>query len=304
VTGASGFVGRPLVSGLLRAGYAVRAAARQAVKFPEPVEIAMVPDFSQPVDWSAVLQDVDIVIHAAGLAHADARSTPHSNYDQINWTTTQELARAAKQRNVDRFVFISSVRAQIGPSAPYTVREADDSRPTDHYGRSKLAAELAVSSTGLPFTILRPVAIYGPRPKGNIKRLVQLAKLPVPLPFAGFENQRSLLGIDNLIGTVFFVLDHETTIGEKYLVADPKPLTLPEIFTMLRTALRRRPGLIDVPPNTIRIMLDLIGQEKLWARVSEDLVVDTGKLESFGWRPTLETYDGFCAMLAGTRDVQ
>ena len=304
VTGASGFVGRPLIGALLRAGYQVRAAARRAVTLSAPVEIAMVPDFRQSVDWSAVLRDVDIVIHAAGLAHADTEATPGADYDRINATTTLELAQAAKRANIERFVFISSVRAQIGPSASFSVTETDEPRPTDHYGRSKLAAERALSSSGLPFTILRPAVIYGPQPKGNIKRLVQLAKLPLPLPFGGLQSRRSLLGIDNLIGAIFFVLQHETTIGETFLVADPKPLTLPDIFTLLRKALNRRPGLIDVPPGAIRMVLRLLGQKRLWDKVSEDLVVDVGKLESFGWRPTLATYAGFCAMLSATRDAR
>jgi UDP-glucose 4-epimerase len=113
------------------------------------------------------------------------------------------LARAAKNVGLDRFVYISSVRAQVGPSAPQTLNEQRESYPTDDYGRSKLAAELAISSTGLPFTILRPVVVYGPHPKGNIKTLIQLASSPLPLPFKAFNNRRSLLGLDNLLCDFF-----------------------------------------------------------------------------------------------------
>ena len=41
----------------------------------------------------------------------------------------------------------------------------DEPAPADTYGRSKLAAELALQAAGVPFTILRPVVIYGPHPK-------------------------------------------------------------------------------------------------------------------------------------------
>jgi UDP-glucose 4-epimerase len=56
-------------------------------------------------------------------------------------------------------------------------------RPTDGYGRSKLAAEAAVGKSGVPFTILRPVVIYGPGVKANLESLIAFADSPWPLPF-------------------------------------------------------------------------------------------------------------------------
>ena len=67
------------------------------------------------------------------------------------------------------------MRAQTGPSAEGIVTEQDDPRPTDSYGRSKLAVELCVAVTvGVPFTILRPVVIYGPNAKANFEYVVLL----------------------------------------------------------------------------------------------------------------------------------
>jgi nucleoside-diphosphate-sugar epimerase len=297
VTGASGFIGRPLVAALLRAGYAVRAVTRRPISFPNSVDVVIVPDFKNSVDWTPILQGIDIVVHLAGLTHADSRHSDFAEYDQVNWLTTLQLARVAKDVGVDRFVLISSVRAQIGPSAAQIANERDEPHPTDDYGRSKLAAEMAVRSIGLPFTILRPVVVYGPHSKGNIKRLVQLGSLPLPLPFKGFTNQRSLLGIDNLIAAILFVLNNPATAGETFLVADPMPLTLPEIFTMLRKAQGRKPRLVYAPATFIQLALRLLGLTHLWERISESLVVDTSKLESFGWRPTVNTYEGFVAMM-------
>ena len=297
VTGASGFIGQPLVRALVGAGYGVRAAMRRPVPFPESVEIVIVPDFSNAFDWYPFLQDVDIIVHLAGIAHADSRDIAIDAYDQVNCITTLELARAAKDVGVDHFVYISSVRAQTGPSSTRIVDEEDEPRPTHHYGRSKLAAELAIRSVGLPFTILRPVLIYGPRSKGNIRRLLQLAASPMPLPFKGFKNRRSLLGIDNLIDAILFVLNNKSAIGENFLIADAAPLKLPEMIAMLRQAKGRKPGLVNVPPFFIRLALYLLGQRRLWERVSEDLVVDTSKIESLGWRPAVDTYEGLRSAL-------
>ena len=54
VTGASGFIGRPLTAALAQAGYNVRAAVRdrRAQQFPSGVEVAMQPDLANPVFWA------------------------------------------------------------------------------------------------------------------------------------------------------------------------------------------------------------------------------------------------------------
>jgi UDP-glucose 4-epimerase len=298
VTGASGFVGRPLVSTLARAGYAIRAATRRAASLPAGAESAIAADFTTSVDWDEMVRGSDIVVHAAGLAHADSSQIPEARFDRVNRVATRELARAAARAGVERFVFISSVRAQIGASAPRVLHEEDEPRPTDAYGRSKLGAEDAVRGSGVKFTILRPVVIYGPNARANIRSLIRLASLPVPLPFAGLNSRRSLLGVDNLISVILFALENPATAGETYLVADSAPATIKEIFTMLRRAQGRAPGLIYIPANVIRVGLTALGLRSLWDRIGGELVVDTGKLEAIGWRPAVDTYSGLAGILS------
>jgi UDP-glucose 4-epimerase len=293
VTGASGFVGQPLVDALTRAAYGVRAATRNTIAaFPAGVERVVVPDFTQPVEWDRVLHGVDHIVHVAGLAHADAADMREAPFDQINRVATQRLCRAATRAGVKHFVFISSIRAQAGASSPHVLHEDDDPHPTDPYGRSKLAAEMAVRTSGVPFTILRPVVIYGPNARANIRSLVRFASLPLPLPFAGFTNRRSLLAIENLTSAILFVLKHAATIGETYLVADPCPTTLSEIFTTLRRSWGRPPRLFHVPPRLMRGALSALGRGALWERLGGELVVDTAKLQAAGWHPPLDTDRG------------
>ena len=300
VTGVSGFIGRPLVAALLRAGYAVRAVTRRQVSFPDSVEVANVPDFMDPIDWNPILRGVDIIVHLAGLAHVKIPDTPYSEFDQINRIGTQRLAQAAKEAAIERFVYISSVRAQVGASAEHTVREQDEPCPTDQYGRSKLAAELAIRAAGVPFTIFRPVVVYGPHPKGNIRTLVRIARSFLPLP--ALRNRRSLLAVDNLISAIVFALNNPVTIGETYLVADPGPMTMREIFAILRKMQGRSLTSIYISQVIIHLSLMMFGRKDLWARMSGDLVVDTSKLESVGWRPAIATSEGLHGMLRAEDD--
>ncbi len=290
VTGASGFVGQPLVRALVRAGYAVRAATRRSVSFPSSVDPVIVPDFANPIDWEPILRGVDIVIHAGGYAHADRPDEEYAN--RVNSMATGELARAAARAGVERFLFISSVRAQTGASASGLVKEEDEAHPTDTYGRSKLTAELGVRAAGVPFTILRPVVIFGPRARANFGIIVRLASSPLPLPLAGFDTPRSVLGIDNLISVILFVLNNPAAVDETYLVADPEPVTVRELFTMLREVQGRRPRLVYIPPKLFQIPLTLVNRKHLWERLAGKLVVDTSKLQSLGWHPPVKTFDG------------
>ena len=302
VTGASGFIGRPLVRALVDAGYAVRAATRRPVPFPEGVEVAIAPDLSGPVDWDPIVRGIDIVIHAAAHVHLAGSKDQHDLGNRINFMATYDLAQAAARAGIERFLFLSSVRAQCGASNATAVRESDDMRPTNNYGRSKAAAELSVWAAGVPFTILRPVVVYGPNPKASIKLIVRLASLPVPLPIKNLSSRRSLLGIDNLISAIFFVLNNPTTIGETYLVADPKPLTISELFVMLRELQGRRPLTFGVPSTFYQTLFKLTRKTHLWDRLSGNLIVETAKLESAGWRAPVDTYDGLRTMISIEND--
>lgn len=303
VTGASGFIGRPLLDCLLIAGYSVRAATRSGSSLPKSVEIVTVPDFTKDIDWNPIVSGIDFVIHLAGLAHVDPNELSSGRLDSVNCIATQKLAIAAKKAGVDRFVFISSVRAQVGPSSIQTICEKDEACPTDDYGHSKLAAEATVRATSLPFTILRPVVVYGPNPRANIKTLVRFALSPFPLPFLGLNNRRSLLSIDNFLSAILFVLNTPTTVGEIYLVADARPLTLGEIFTMLRQAQGRSPGLFYIPPPLLRLALILLNRRDFWQRMYGELVVDTTKLQSLGWHPTVASIKDFAAMIQSERQA-
>ena len=296
VTGASGFIGRALVADLAAAGRPVRAAMRQpADVFARSVEVVAVSDLTRPVEWRALLKGIETVVHLAGIAHAGPEIA-ETAYDRVNRLATVELAEAAQRMGVRRLVFASSVRAQSGPVADRLLVESDPPQPTDAYGRSKLAAENALRQSGVPFTILRPVLVYGPGVKGNLARLLQLAGKPWPLPFGGFSNRRSVLARQNLVGAIHFALESPATAGETYLVADPEPVTLAEIVTAMRAGLGRRPGLVSIPISPLAMALKAAGRAETWERLGGDLRADPGKLLQAGWRPSVETHEGLAAM--------
>jgi nucleoside-diphosphate-sugar epimerase len=290
VTGASGFIGRPLVAALDGAGYAVRAAVRErrGQGFPSGVEVVALPDLAAPIDWSALVGGMDAVVHLAGIAHVGS-DIPESAYDHVNHLASADLARASATAGVRRFVFMSSIRAQTGAVADHPLSEADDPRPTDAYGRSKLAAEAAVLASGVPCTILRPVLVYGPGVKGNLASLLRLAALPIPMPFRRLTNRRSMLALCNLIAAVRFALEDAHAANQTFIVSDPDALSVAETISILRAAIRRNPALLAVPPGLLSLLLGLIGQRASFERLAGTLIAEPTTLLAAGWRPLVET---------------
>ncbi|KAA2237870.1 NAD-dependent epimerase/dehydratase family protein [Salinarimonas soli] len=295
LTGATGFVGRFLVRDLTRRGYRVRALLRRPADLPPETQSAVVGDLAAPRHMAEALREVDAVIHSAGLAHAMS-GIPEDDYRSANTEATQAMARAAERAGIRRFVFLSSIRAQSGPTAPGVLTEADEPRPTDAYGRSKLAAERGLAETGLDWAALRPVLVYGEGVRGNMGALVRLAGTPYPLPFARLAARRSLLALDNLGEAVDVVLRHEGRLAGPFLVADPDPLTLPEIVAALRAGLGRRPGLLPVPASLLGAAMRLAGRSEAHERLAGSLVADPAALRALGWTPRVSTRDGLAAL--------
>lgn len=289
VTGASGFVGRSLVASLSASGLSVIAGSRAPTAgVPSQVEYRAMPDLRTDVNWEPLLADVNYVVHLAGIAHADP-SLPRSIYEQVNHRATEALAAAAAAAGIERLIFLSSIRAQSGPTADHVLTERELPTPTDHYGRSKLSAEEAIGRSGARYTILRPALIYGPGVKGNMAQLMRIASLPIPLPFARLTNRRSFLSMDNLQAAVEFVLGVDAASNQIFLVADKTPITVGQTIAALREGAGRRHALFGVPDEWLRWILRIAGRADMWSRLGGTLVVDPGRLLATGWSPRIDT---------------
>jgi nucleoside-diphosphate-sugar epimerase len=275
----------------------VWAAAREPQAVPTQTNINPIalPDLANPAPWNSLLAGMDVVIHLAGIAHAGG-DIPDETYDRINRAATESLAQAAAANGVKHFIFVSSIRAQTGPTADDPLTENGLPRPTDAYGRSKLAAEGAVRKSGVPFTNLRPVVIYGPGVKANMQSLIKLADTSLPLPFGRFRNLRSLLAMENLIGAIRFLIESGAR-NATYIVADPAPVTFAEIIQTLRTARGRPPRLVNIPSWLLTGSLRLAGRSSLAERIGGTLVADAHKLRMAGWRPAVDTKHGLAEMI-------
>jgi UDP-glucose 4-epimerase len=198
---------------------------------------------------------------------------------------------------VKRFVFLSSIRAQCGPTADTVLTEAVEPRPTDAYGKSKLAAERGLAELDFDWVSLRAALIYGPGVKGNVAQLIRLARSPFPLPLGSLGARRSLLALENLLAAIETVLAVPGTLRRAFIVADLQTLTVAEMIAAMRHGLGRRPNVFPLPAALLELLLRAAGRKEIYQRLSGSLVADPSALISLGWAPPLATPAGLAKLM-------
>lgn len=309
ITGATGLVGRTTCLRLAEEGYTLRAALRSARELPPHfTESVIVGDISQSTDWHAALAGVDLIVHAAARTHVSESTEDVRAFADTNEAATRGFAVAAAREGVSRFVYISSIKVS-GEDSGNTPFDADRTPdPRDAYGKSKLAAELAIRSEatdrGMEFAIVRPPLVYGPGVQANFLRLLQWVDRERLLPLAAVKNQRSLVSVWNLSELILILLRHKSANGKVWLVADDETLSTPELIRRLAVALQRRARLIAVPVRMLRFAAVLAGREREISRLCGSLAVDCSRTrEMLGWRPPLTVEEGLARTAAWYRKL-
>jgi UDP-glucose 4-epimerase len=285
-----------LLKELPKRGYRLRVLLRRPTMLPEGCPSAVIGDLARPYNMAEALAEVDAVIHTAGLA-STMSGIPEDDYRLFNTEATVGFAKAAQRGRVKRFVFLSSIRAQAGPTCEGVLTEERDPCPTDAYGRSKLAAEQGLAETELDWVALRLALVYGPGVQGNMAKLIKLARSPYPLPLAGLKSEHSLLGLDNLVEAVDTVLAAKTPLRRPLIVADPEPLTIGAMIAAMRRGLGRRPGLFYVPKPMLKSALRASGRAGPLAPLFGSLIADPSALARLNWVPPVETKAGLASLL-------
>jgi nucleoside-diphosphate-sugar epimerase len=256
----------------------------------------VVGDLDAHADWSAALEGVDIVIHAAARAHRPG-DTVVEPYLEVNARATLRLARAAAQAGVSRFVYLSSIKVNGDgrPDRPYS--PADEARPGDAYARSKWLGEqylqeVAAGST-LRGVVVRPPLVYGPGVRGNFLRLLQWVQTGRPIPLGAVHNARSLVSVWNLCDLLTVLVEHAAAGGRTWLVADGEDISTPELVRRIARAMGRPARLLAVPRPLLAAAARLTGLTAEFARLCGSLTVDsTATRAELGWSAPLPLTDG------------
>jgi nucleoside-diphosphate-sugar epimerase len=297
VTGAAGFIGRALCRGLVERGHRVLGLTRTHAEPIKGVELRPIGDIGPHTPWPEHLAAVETVIHLATRAQR-----PTSEQDsRREAAAASALARGAAAQGVRRLIFMSSIRAMgeaTRAGAPFRPTEAP--LPRERYGLGKLAIERTLASaaaeTGLELVILRPPPVYGPGVGANFRALMRLVASGLPLPFAGVDNRRSLIFIDNLVDLTAVAAIHPAAAGQVLLLRDAVDLSTPELICMLADGLGCRARLFAFPEAGFAALRHIPALGPLIARLTLSLQVDDRATRSlFAWTPPVATEIGLAA---------
>jgi nucleoside-diphosphate-sugar epimerase len=235
VTGATGFIGRHLVDALASSGREVRCLTRGAPAADARPNVSFHQARYDRPDLGladTVLTGANEVYHLAGAtrgASADA-------FNAANVAATERLAdRLVALRQAPRFVVVSS-QAAAGPArdAEHPKRESDPEAPIEDYGRSKLAAERAARARSgeLPFTIVRPVAVYGPGDRDFLS-IFTMARRGVAI-YPGIRHSSvNTVYVGDLVPGLIAAARSPSAVGQTYFLGDDTPQTWTHIYATI-----------------------------------------------------------------------
>lgn len=311
VTGASGFLGRPLINSLRLHGYSVRGSIRNfdanKTENSDLSDIIPVGNIGVDTDWKTFLgvkesesnRLLDCIIHCAGRSHImnDVDSEKLQHYRTVNVEGSRRLAEMAANAGVRRFIYLSSIKVngeRTHISEPFC--HHDFPKPEDAYGISKWEAEQVLQEvatrTGLELVIVRPPMIYGPGVKANLLRLLNAVYYGVPLPFGSVCNARSLIGLDNLIDVLIQCAIHPRAVGQTFLVADGEDVSTPGLLRIVGKAMNRSPRLFNCPKGLLLSLGQIVGRGNEISRMVDSLRVNISHVQNtLGWVPTVSMTD-------------
>jgi nucleoside-diphosphate-sugar epimerase len=279
ITGASGFVGYHLIESALARGLDVTAGIRKSSQVGHLSGFAIryaTLDLGSKDQLAAELEKggYDYIIHAAGATKAPTQEA----YDEANALSTENLAEAARAAlpNLKKMVFLSSLAA-IGPlgDREEAITEETQPNPVTAYGRSKLLAERRLAIQPLPWLVLRPTAVYGPRDK-DIFILLRLIRRGWE-PYIGKAPQRlSFVYVKDLSDLAVQALFTEQT-HRSYNVTDGRAYERFELAEIVKAYFHRRTLKFFVPVPLVKVIAT--GLERVYERRHKSPALNREKLQ-------------------------
>ena len=223
LTGATGFVGGHLARALVARGDSVTAIVRTPAKADALRALGCRLVEGELTDASArqaLLAGADVLYHVAGRIGAPSLDA----FQAVNRDLAALTARDAAAAGVARVLLVSTL-AVTGP-APRgrSLDERSGPGPVTDYGRSKQQGEEAVRATGVPLTIVRPPAVYGPGDRAFLT-LFKLGAQRGIFPLLGDGKQElSLVFAEDLARALIAAATSPATLGGTYHAAHEEVL--------------------------------------------------------------------------------
>ena len=257
VTGGTGFIGSHLIEELLSIGHELKCLVRKTsnLRWISNLPIELIQgSLCERESFQELVQDADVIYHVAGAVGGFSEE----DYIKGNFVTTKNLIDTIKEINpqISRFIFVSSQSA-AGPAMDSKPKVEDDPpTPVSFYGKSKLFAENYVKNSGVPYTIIRPVPVYGPRDAGMFF-LFKYAKAGI-LPLIGSFEFFNMIHVKDLVKALILIMDTQKSLNQTYFVSDGNHYRLQEMGQKLSRIMNRDIKYVKIPVLIAKIYFSIV----------------------------------------------
>jgi nucleoside-diphosphate-sugar epimerase len=313
LTGATGLLGSHVAEQLVARGQGARALVRRGsdTTFLRNLGVELVEgDLDQPDTLPPALDGVDVVYHCAARV---GDWGPWSLYRQAIVDATAHVVAACRQVGVGRLLHVSSINVYGHPRLqPGQWLSEDDPLGQklwwgDHYCRAKIEAEQCVRASGLPWTVVRPSWIYGPRDRNSLPRVLAAIQASRAALVGQGDNLLNIVYAGDVADGVLRAAAHPAAVGRAYNLASEgaisqrdflnaltDALALPRVHTRVPYRLAFAAGLLAElvgrvirlrrPPHFTRYAVALIGRSTRFS-------IDRARRE-LDWQPRMPPLDG------------
>jgi uncharacterized protein YbjT (DUF2867 family) len=258
VTGATGFTGSRVIPLLLKSGYEVRclyrASSDRSLLSGLNVEWAL-GDVSDSQSLSSAMQGADALVNIAslGFGHADS------------------IISAAKNAGIQRAVFIST-------TAIFTQLNAGSKKV-------RVAAELAIETSGLRYTILRPTMIYGSPRDRNMWRLIRFMRYSPIVPiFGDGKYLQQPIHVDDVAQAQVSCVSNDKTIGKSYNIAGKQALTYNDVIDTIAKQMNKSVWWkIHVPSKPVMSLLRFFERIRIPFPIKAEQVLRLNENKDFSY---------------------
>jgi len=308
ITGASGFIGRSLCKSLINFKIPMIALVRNRNSFLNFLQIEQIQfdELNSNNNLKKYLRDCHCIVHCAGRAYD--KKIRSNEYNLENVELTKKIAEYAVDEGVKRFVFLSSIKVNGESTYKTNTKQRfshkNTSNPQDSYAISKLEAEKILweisSKTGLEVVVVRLPLVYGYGAKGNLERLIKLVRLGIPLPLSLVKNQRSMVGMDNLVDLLIRCIDHPEASGKTFLASDGEDLSTPKLIKLIASSMGRKANLFPFPIYILKFLASVLGKKEEINRLVGSLRIDNSYTKKIlNWTPPISVEEGIRKMVQG-----
>jgi nucleoside-diphosphate-sugar epimerase len=211
-------------------------------------------DVSDTASLTSAMQGMDALVNIASLGFGHAES----------------ILRAAKDAGIKRAIFIST-------TAIFTQLNASSKKV-------RVAAELAIETSGLPYTILRPTMIYGSPRDRNMWRLIRFMRVSPIVPiFGDGKYLQQPIFVDDVAAAVLGCLRSDITIGRSYNLAGKHPLTYDEVIDTIARQMNKRAWKIHIPSKPVVSLLRLLERMRIPFPIKAEQVLRLNENKDFSY---------------------